>query len=188
MTASSAAAQNAVAFEDLEHGLRVVTTPEGPVVEIADGRDATGTVRWIRAVVQRAHAGSDIPVYRGWKEIASALGVAKEETAQGYARRPVHPLPVRRGFDGHPWIYQPILHAWVTDQAHGEGVYPLVAEQLGTPNARRRLPKAARLHAEQAQAESRAEQGQGAEQSGPEQNNVSGDHAHEEDRRSSFTV
>mgnify|MGYP003560762371 CR=1 FL=1 len=92
---------------------RVVETPAGPIIEIADGKDALGETRWIKALLVPDRRGLGEPVYEGWKEISQALDV-HVETAMTWARRKEHRLPVRFGIKG-PYILASLLRAWLTD-------------------------------------------------------------------------
>lgn len=123
-----------VAFEDLEHGFRVVETERGPVVEVVDGVDATGERRWSRAHVNRAREGH--AVLEGWKAICGALGIASRDTAMQYARRSRDPLPVRRSYAGTPWIFKVVLEAWLASQHTPERL--IADEWAGKKRAPRR--------------------------------------------------
>lgn len=98
--------------------IRVVNLPSapGPVVEIADGRDALGETRWIKALIIPDRRGLGEPVYEGWKEISGALSV-HVQTAMAWARMKEHRLPVRHGVKG-PYILASLLRAWLTDRTY----------------------------------------------------------------------
>lgn len=96
--------------------IRVVVAASGPIVELADGRDALGETRWIKALVIPDRRGLGEPVYEGWKEIASALGVTIV-SARAWARLLEHRLPVRFSPRG-PYILASLLRAWLTDRSY----------------------------------------------------------------------
>ena len=95
---------------------RVVSLPSGNVIELADGKDAVGETRWIKALLVPDRRGLGEVVYEGWKEISNALGV-HVETAMTWARLKDHRLPVRFGIKG-PYILASLLRAWLTDRTH----------------------------------------------------------------------
>ncbi len=94
---------------------RVVCLPAGPIVEIADGRDALGETRWVRALLVPDRRGLGEEVLEGWKIIADALG-ATVRSAMRWARMKPYRLPVRYGIRG-PYILKSLLRAWVTDRS-----------------------------------------------------------------------
>lgn len=98
---------------------RVVETAAGPVVEIADGKDAIGETRWIKALLVPDRRGLGEPVYEGWKEISQALGCSVR-TAIRYAREAFNPLPVMYGLGGEPFIVRALLRAWLTSRCCSE--------------------------------------------------------------------
>ncbi len=135
-------ASGPVAWQDIAAGLRVVVTPKGPVVELADGKDATGALRWIKAIVLPDRTGTDTPIYEGWKEIAAAIGCERSK-AHRYAHQRVNPLPVIKGSLGRVWIFRPVLRAWVTSRSysilandHGEDSEETVGDQRGAKKGR----------------------------------------------------
>ena len=114
------APSNPIAWQDLSAGLRVVGTSKGPVVELADGKDAEGKQRWITAIVLPDRQGTGEVVLEGWTAIADALGV-HVKTALLWARLKDHRLPVRHGIRG-PYIFAALLRAWVTDRSFAASV------------------------------------------------------------------
>ncbi len=96
--------------------IRVVRTPEGPIVELADGRDALGEIRWIRAVLTPDRRNTGEVVLEGWIQISDALGVSIV-TARAWAKLADYRLPVRFGVRG-PYIIKSLLRAWVTDRSY----------------------------------------------------------------------
>ena len=111
---------NPVAWQDIAAGLRVVVTPKGPVVELADGKDSTGALRWVATVPVRDRLGVGEVALEGWKTIADALGVTVQ-TALLWARLTEYRLPVRHGIRG-PYIFRSLLRAWVTDRSYAATV------------------------------------------------------------------
>lgn len=98
---------------------RVVCLPSGPVVELADGKDALGETRWVKALLVRDRRGLNEPVYEGWKEISAALGCSVR-TAIRYAREAFNPLPVMYGVNEKPFIVRPLVRAWLTSRTSSQ--------------------------------------------------------------------
>jgi hypothetical protein len=96
------------------HAFRVVALAIGHAIELADGKDATGETRWIRAVLTPDRRNTGEIVLEGWKPIASTLGVTVR-TAIRYANLTTDRLPVRYGIKG-PYVLKSLLRAWVTDR------------------------------------------------------------------------
>lgn len=95
---------------------RVVCLSSGSVIELADGKDALGNTRWIKALIIPDRRNLGEVVYEGWKEISQALGV-HVETAMLWARLKEYRLPVRHGVKG-PYILASLLRAWLTDRTY----------------------------------------------------------------------
>ena len=98
---------------------RVVSLPSGPVIELADGKDALGETRWVKALLVPDRRGLGEPVYEGWKEISQALGCSVR-TAIRYARQRFNPLPIMYGLGGEPFIVRALLRAWLTARCCSE--------------------------------------------------------------------
>lgn len=95
--------------------IRVVVTPSGPIVELADGRNALGETRWVKALVIADRRGLGEPVLEGWKEISQALGCSVRSAVR-YARENYGPLPVMYDLRGRPYILRSLLRAWLTSR------------------------------------------------------------------------
>jgi hypothetical protein len=98
---------------------RVVSLSSGPVIELADGKDALGETRWVKALLVPDRRGLNEPVYEGWKEISAALGCSVR-TAIRYARESFNPLPVLYGVNEKPFIVRPLVRAWLTSRTSSQ--------------------------------------------------------------------
>lgn len=98
---------------------RVVSLPSGPVIELADGKDALGETRWVKALLVPDRRGLGEPVYEGWKEISAALGCSVR-TAIRYARESFNPLPVLYGVNEKPFIVRALVRAWLTSRTSSQ--------------------------------------------------------------------
>jgi hypothetical protein len=85
-------------------------------------------------VIDAPDAGKS--VYRGWKEIASALDVNDWRMAYRASRRRIDPLRVRYDAFDRPWIYHSWLEAWVVDNDRSARHYDL--EREVAPDEKRR--------------------------------------------------
>ena len=99
--------------------MRVIVSESAPIIEIADGKDALGETRWIKALLVPDRRGLGEPVYEGWKEISQALGCSVR-TAIRYARQRLNPLPIMYGLGGEPFIVRALLRAWLTARCCSE--------------------------------------------------------------------
>ena len=101
--------------------MRVIVSESAPIIEIADGKDALGETRWVKALLVPDRRGLGEPVYEGWKEISQALGCSVR-TAIRYAREAFNPLPVMYGVNEKPFIVRALVRAWLTSRSSSQAL------------------------------------------------------------------
>lgn len=110
--------------------LRVVEGNDGrPVVELADGGDALGGMRWIPAIVQPDRYQNGVIYLEGWPQICDVLGVS-EDTALDYSRFAVDPLPTRKTPRGMVIIADQLARTWWANRTLPERIYPYLSNEV----------------------------------------------------------
>jgi len=104
-----------IGFQDDEGGLRVVIVEEGPVVEVAAGKDAMGHPVWRRVTLEDP-ATIRLRKIEGWKDLCAAAGLQPAQWRRLYeAARRTNGDPLMIHYDAwdNPWAYEYVMVAWL---------------------------------------------------------------------------